>query len=520
MNGLANALMASFGKDVVADENATPATFTVPAERFADAANILRESYAFLCAEWAADDTNSGRGYSVYACYRAGSEYLIVRAELSRDNPEFPSLVKHFVPAYRFERQIRSLMGVIPSGHPDSRPWIKFEDWPEDAWPLRKSFDAATKMPRLDGQYAWLRAEGEGVYEIPVGPVHAGIIEPGHFRFQAVGETIINLEERLGYVHKGIEKRFESMTWETAVKLAGRVSGDTTVAHSMAYCMALESMTHSDVPVRAKWLRALFLERERIANHIGDIGAICNDAAFAFMIYQCSRLKEVMIANNLKLFGHRFMMDRVIPGGVTVDIDAAAKQEILTELDYLSEQFDVIVRIYEESSSLEDRVRNTGILTSELARELCTVGIVARASGLNVDCRVHNPFPPYDSIGIVSPVLTAGDVHARVWVRVEEIRDSIRLIRRILGQIPHSPIAARCNTPLPETTGFAAVEGWRGEIIYWLACGQKGEINRCMVRDPSSVNWLALEQAIKGNIVPDFPLCNKSFNQSYSGHDL
>jgi len=520
MKRLVKALIATFGENIKADENMFPVTFTVPEERFADAAKILKESYAFLCAEWTTDDTDSGMGFSVYACFREEGEYLIVKAELPRDNPQFPSLVKHFVPAYRFERQIQSLMGVIPRGHPDGRPWIKFEDWPLNAWPLRKSFDASIAMMRCEGQYSWLKVEGEGVYEIPVGPVHAGIIEPGHFRFHAVGETIINLEERLGYTHKGIEKRFESMTWETGVKLAGRVSGDTTVAHSIAYSMALESMTHCYVSERAKWLRALFLERERIANHIGDIGAICNDAAFAFMLYQCSRLKETMLAANLRLFGHRFMMDRVIPGGVTVDIDANAKKEILSELDFLKENFESLVRIYEENSSLEDRVSNTGILTSELARELCTVGVVARASGLNVDCRVQSPFPPYDSIRVEAQVLTSGDVHARVWMRVVEIRASIHILRSILKDIPAGDITVNCDAPLPDTTGFAAVEGWRGEIIYWLKSGHIGEINRCMVRDPSSVNWLALEQAIKGNIVPDFPLCNKSFNQSYSGNDL
>ncbi|MCG6551305.1 MAG: NADH-quinone oxidoreductase subunit C [Candidatus Magnetominusculus sp. LBB02] len=520
MKRLAKALKAEFGDNAKSDGNTNPVTFTVAVERFADAAKTLKESSASLCAEWTTDDTNSGRGFSVYACYREGSEYLIIKAEMSYDKPEFPSLVNHFVPANRFERQIRSLMGVIPRGLPDSRPWIKFEDWPEDAWPLRKSFDVSRAMARCEGQYAWIKAEGEGVYEIPVGPVHAGIIEPGHFRFQAVGETIINLEERLGYVHKGIEKRFESMTWETAVKLAGRVSGDTTVAHSLAYCMALESMTHCRVPDRAKWLRALFLERERIANHLGDIGAICNDAAFAFMLYQCSRLKETMLSNNLKLFGHRFIMDRIIPGGVTADIDGNAKKEILSEMDFIKKNFDKLVRIYEESSSLEDRVRNTGILSSELARELCVVGVVARASGLNVDCRVYNHFSPYDTLDVDAPVLAAGDVHARIWVRIVEIRSSMRLLRNILRDIPAGGIDAACNAVLPDSTGFAAIEGWRGEIIYWLQSGNRGEINRCMVRDPSSVNWLALEKAIHGNIVPDFPLCNKSFNQSYSGHDL
>lgn len=489
----------------------------VSKEKFADAAKAMKKSYAFLAAEWAAEESGV---FGIYACYRWRDEYLIIKTFAAIDNPSFQSLTKRYLPAYRFERQMQSLMGVIPSGHPDLRPWIKFEDWPQDAYPLRKSFSAAEPLPYAEGEYRWVRAEGEGVYEIPVGPVHAGIIEPGHFRFQAVGEIVVNLEERLGYVHKGIEKLFESMSWNEGVRLAARVSGDTTVAHSIAYSMAVESMTHCAVPERAYWLRALFLERERIANHLGDLGAICNDAAFAFMLYQFSYLKEIMLRTNYKLFGHRFIMDRVVPGGVTVDIDQRGIEKILSEIEDISNEFEKLVVIYDESSSLEDRVRDTGRLAPEQARQLCAVGIVARASGLNLDCRLFNPFPPYDRFEINVPVLISGDVHARVWVRVEEIRESIRTIRFILENIPGGGISALVNKPAPDTAGFSAVEGWRGEIIYWLQAGPNGEITRCMVRDPSSVNWLGLEQAIQGNIVPDFPLCNKSFNQSYSGHDL
>jgi len=492
----------------------------VPRDRFADAAKALKKVYALLAAEWATDETPFGGGFAVFACYRFGAEYLIVKIEVPANDPAFPSLAKRFVAAYRFERQIHSLMGITPIGHPDLRPWIKFEDWPEDAWPLRKSFDASKQLPRTKGEYKWARAEGEGIYEIPVGPVHAGIIEPGHFRFQAVGEMIVNLEERLGYVHKGIEKKFESLSWNDGVKLASRVSGDTTVAHSLAYSIAMESMTECSVPDRASWLRALFLERERIANHLGDIGAICNDAAFAFMLYQMMRLKEMILRTNHDLFGHRFIMDKVIPGGVSVDINSKGRKAILAEMEYLSKEFEKLVIIYDENPSLEDRVWDTGILSPEKARELSTVGPVARASGLNLDCRIQNPFPPYDRIDVKVPVLVSGDVHARAWVRVEEIRESVRIIREVLKTLPEGDLSSACKPPDPDTAGFSAVEGWRGEIIYWLQAGPLGEINRCMVRDPSSVNWLGLEQCIPGNIVPDFPLCNKSFNQSYSGHDL
>ncbi|HMK60566.1 MAG TPA: NADH-quinone oxidoreductase subunit C [Dissulfurispiraceae bacterium] len=523
MSVLTEALIKSLPEDVRFRAGQFPEKIPlciVPRAKFVEAGRLLKKAYALLAAEWATDETPFVRGYGIFACYRYGSEYLIVKSDVPLDDPVFPSLTRHFVPAYRFERQIQSLLGLTADKHPDQRPWIKFEDWPSDAWPLRKDFDASKRLPRVKGDYAWARADGEGIYEIPVGPVHAGIIEPGHFRFQAVGEAVINLEERLGYVHKGIEKRFEVLNWRDAHRLAGRVSGDTTVAHSLAYCMALESMTGCAVPERANWLRALFLERERIANHLGDIGAICNDVAFAFMLYQTMRLKEIILRTNQKLFGHRFMMDRIIPGGVAVDIDQGGIREIVDELDIIAKEFERLVIIMDENSSLEDRTRSTGVLQPETARELGVVGIVARASGLNLDCRIQNPFPPYDRIEVNAPVLIAGDCHARAWVRVEEVRESIRIIREIVASLPSGEIIAEAASPWPDTSGFAAVEGWRGEIIYWLQAGPKGEISRCMVRDPSSVSWLGLEQAIPGNIVPDFPLCNKSFNQSYSGHDL
>ncbi len=515
--------MNLLGPDAKEDDTLAPSTvmcLTVPRARFAEVAKALKREYALLAAEWASDETRFGRGFGIYACYRREQEYLVIKTEVPAEDPTFPSLTKKFVPAYRFERQMKSLMGVIATGHPDQRPWIKHEDWPEDVWPLRKSFDASQKLPRVPGEYRWIRAEGEGVYEIAVGPVHAGIIEPGHFRFQAMGEDVLNLEEKLGYVHKGIEKRFESLSWTDAARLAARVSGDATVAHSLAYARAVEALSGCVVPERAHWLRALFLERERIANHIGDLGAICNDVAFAILLYQFHRLKEIIVRTNLKLFGHRFMMDRIVPGGVTVDISDEGVTTILAELERFEKDFNRLVVIYDENSSVEDRVRDTGILRAKKARDLCVVGFVARASGLNLDCRIQHPFPPYDRIPVTVPVLISGDVHSRAWVRVEEVRDSIRIIREILKTLPAGRIAIPSGSPSPDRTGFSAVEGWRGEIIYWVQSGPKGEINRCMVRDPSSVNWIGLEQCIHGNIVPDFPVCNKSFNQSYSGNDL
>lgn len=502
---------------------------SLPRDLFGEGAGALKAEGYRLVAEWATDESalaavhDRPRGFAVYAAYNKDAGYLIIGSDVPADDPVFPSLTGHYVAAYRFERQIQSLMGLTPTGHPDLRPWIKHEDWPEDAYPLRKSFNPKRPMPRVKGEYKWIRAEGLGVFEIPVGPVHAGIIEPGHFRFQAVGEDIINLETRFGYVHKGIEKLFESMTPEGGARLAARVSGDTTVAHSTAYAMAVEAASGATPPERAMHIRAILLERERIANHLGDIGAICNDTAFTFMLYQTAMLRERMLKTNQGLFGHRLTMDKVVPGGVAADITQDGADEMYKELDEVSAEFERLVAIYEDHPTLEDRVYSTGILTPETAREIGAVGFVGRASGQRLDARIQTACPPYDRIPPKPPLLASGDVHARTWVRIEEVRDSIRLIREMLRSLPSTPgseLLRPCRRMPEGIAGFSAVEGWRGEIIYWLQAGKDGRINRCMVRDPSSVNWLSIEQAIKGNIVPDFPLCNKSFNQSYSGHDL
>ncbi|MBE7414883.1 MAG: NADH-quinone oxidoreductase subunit C [Deltaproteobacteria bacterium] len=492
----------------------------VPSGFFSDAGKILKAAGFRLAAEWASDETLFGRGFGVYAAYIEGRDHIVIKSLLPPDDPAFPTLTRHFPAAYRMERQIASLMGLKPDGHPDPRPWIRHEDWPEGVFPLRKSFDGTKPLGRVEGTYRWVSAEGEGVFEIPVGPVHAGIIEPGHFRFQAVGEDIINLEEKLGYVHKGIEKRFEALGWEEAARLAARVSGDSTVAHAIAFCMAVEAASGCVPPPRAGHLRAIMLERERITNHLGDIGAICNDIAFTFLHCQFATLRERVLRTNRKVFGHRLMMDGIALGGVAADLSDDAFVAIIDDLHVLSIEFERLVRIYEDNPSVEDRIYGAGVLEPDAAKALGVVGFTARASGQRLDARIENPFPPYDKFPPTVPALSSGDVHARAWVRVEEVRESSRLIRELIREMPEGSVRAGWSGPLSGLSGFSVVEGWRGEIIYWVQCAPGGGINRCMVRDPSTMNWVALEQAVKGNIVPDFPLCNKSFNQSYSGHDL
>ncbi|MBI5238191.1 MAG: NADH-quinone oxidoreductase subunit C [Deltaproteobacteria bacterium] len=522
--GLKEAVLSGIGAEAAVVKCLRPGDvvcLNLPSSRFAEAAGLVKAVGGRLVSEWAVDETAFKKGFAVYACYAKGPQYLLVNSRLPEVNPAFPSIARKFTSANRFERKINCLMGVTPSGHPDLRPWILHEDWPEGVYPLRKFFDPKSFVPRVDGRYAWIQASGEEVHEIPVGPVHAGIIEPGHFRFQAAGEAIINLEERLGYAHKGIEKRFEAMSFKDGVRLAARVSGDSTVAHSTAYAMAIEALSGITAPPRAMWLRGIMIELERLANHLNDIGAICNDTAFSFMLYQFSRLREYVLRACKEVFGHRLMMDTVIAGGVCLDIDRADTALILKTIGLVSSELERLIAIYDDNPSLEDRIYTTGILRQDIAKDLGAVGFAARASGVPLDVRLERPFPPYDIVRPLPIVLDSGDVHARAWVRVMETRDSIRMIKEMLEGLTEGPVSAEFDPHVqPDEAGFSSVEGWRGEIIYWVQSGPANGINRCMVRDPSFVNWLCVEQSIKGNIVPDFPLINKSFNQSYSGNDL
>jgi Ni,Fe-hydrogenase III large subunit len=350
--------------------------------------------------------------------------------------------------------------------------------------------------------------------------VHAGIIEPGHFRFQAMGEQVLNLEERLGYVHKGIEKIAEGRDPVGLARLAGRVSGDTTVAHAWAACLAMERAAGIEVPERALFLRALMCERERVANHLGDIGAILNDVAFTFGFYQFGRLREDWQRLSREAFGHRFMMDRVVPGGVAVDLDAALIPRMREQLPEFRRQLDKLMAIVNESPSVEDRLVTTGVLKPEYAKALGCLGYVGRASGVDLDVRRDAPYAPYDRLKVTVPAYHYGDVAARVRVRAEECRAAFELIEVLLDGLPAGSIRAAWRAPAAGSEGLGLVEGWRGEILTYVRFGEDGKIARFFPRDPSWTTWPAIELLIHDNIVPDFPVCNKSVNGSYSGHDL
>lgn len=424
----------------------------------------------------------------------------------------FPSVAKWHPPAVRLERTIRDLFGIEPEDAPDQRPWLD-----HGRWGVRHPLGANT--PGADTEpYGFLSAEGESLHQIAVGPVHAGIIEPGHFRFNANGETIVRLEARLGYAHKGIEGLLQGSDIERAAKLAGRVSGDSTVAYATAFARAVEAAVAVEVPVRAHWLRALTAELERLANHFGDIGAICNDASFALMHAHCAVLRERVLRASDTCFGHRLMRDYVVPGGVSADLDRQKVIILRALLSEIRQQFPALVELYDNTASLQDRTVSTGILKPELARQFGAGGFVGRASGRGFDARRALPYPPYDQLSFEVPVLPDGDVNARVWIRIREVEQSISLIDQILSRLPDG--AVRTGLPNHAGEGIAVVEGFRGDILAWVRLADDGLIARCHLRDPSWFQWPLLEAVIEGNIVADFPICNKSFNCSYSGHDL
>jgi Ni,Fe-hydrogenase III large subunit len=361
---------------------------------------------------------------------------------------------------------------------------------------------------------------GDGVHEIPVGPVHAGIIEPGHFRFQVVGEKVLRLEERLGYVHKGIEKRFEALRIADGHRLAGRVSGDSTVAYAWAYAQAVEAIAGAAPPPRARWLRALALERERVANHLGDLGYLGNDGGFAFGLAQFSRLKEDVLRTNLAAFGHRLLMDFVVPGGVAGDLAPDMAARMREECAQLDRTIRTLRGIYDDHAGLQDRFRTCGCVAPELAARLGLVGMAARASGRARDLRCDFPAAPYDTLEVRVATRTDGDVAARVDVRFDEALESLRLVVALIDAMPIGDVRAPLPAIRPFELGLGYVEGWRGPAFVALESGPDATIRRCHPHDPSWSNWPVLEHAVIGNIVPDFPLINKSFNLSYSGHDL
>jgi Ni,Fe-hydrogenase III large subunit len=419
------------------------------------------------------------------------------------------------------QRATYDMLGIHPLEGSDHRKWVRHGAWQGGSFPLRKDFDATASDTNEADNYPFVHVAGEGVHEIAVGPVHAGIIEPGHFRFSVIGERVLRLEQRLGYTHKGIEKRFESLSLQHGAKLAGRISGDSTLAYAWAYAMAAESIANITPPERALWLRALLLERERVLNHLGDLGYLGNDAALSFGFSQFWILKEQVLRNNATLFGHRYLMDCIVPGGVKIKLDEAGKQVIEQECAMLEHEVTLLRNIYDEHAGVQDRFIGTGRVEPKLAAQLGLCGMPGRASGQAWDARVQFACAPYDKLDVRMATHRNGDVAARVIVRFEELFESLRLIRQILVNLIHEEAPTPTFEKLPaQGFGIGLVEAWRGEVLVAIHTDAQGNLTRVHAHDPSWQNWPVLEHAIMDNIVPDFPLINKSFNLSYSGQDL
>lgn len=489
----------------------------VTAVRLVELCRHVHATGGGLVTLWGEDLRREDRGFRL--CVVLDAADGLIAAELTMDaaNPTYPDLSEIFPSASRMQRATFDLLGLRTLGG-DQRPWLRHGAWPPDVFPLRH--DAPPLPPAVEHDYPFVRVEGEGVHEIPVGPVHAGTIEPGHFRFSVVGEKVLRLEERLGYTHKGIEKHAEGLDIPAGARLVSRVSGDSAAAYAWAYAMAVEAVTRTAAPPRALALRGVLLERERLANHLGDLGGIANDAGFAFGQLQFSRLKEDLLRVNEKIWGRRYPMDAIVPGGVCGDVDGEAARGLIANLDAIAVEIRTLREIYDNHAGLQDRFMSAGTVTPDLSARLGMVGLAARASGSTRDWRNAHALAPYAPMAHAAVSHQTGDVAARVAVRFDEALVSIELCRRWLAGLPDGSILAPLGTPHAGTLGLGGVEGWRGPVMVALRLDADGRIARCHPHDPSWHNWPALEHAILDNIVPDFPLINKSFNLAYSGHDL
>ncbi len=471
----------------------------------------------------ATDERGAGKGFKIFYVFGAPGEHAFIVPFIVLKNTEsFPSITREMHGASGYERKIKTFFGLEPAGHPQSRRVMLPDNWPEDVFPLRKDFHWQERPAPANTPYEFQKVAGEGIYEIPVGPVHAGIIEPGHFRFSVAGEEIVLLEARLGYKHRGIEKLFEILPLDNKVRLSERISGDTSFTHSLAFCQAVEMLAGCEVPEQAAYLRVVFSELERLANHFNDIGFIMLDAGYSFGGSNGARLREQIMQWNERLTGSRFLRGVNAIGGVTCDISPSVRKELHDELKKLQNDFTEVIEISEDSSSLLNRLQGTGRLDYQIALDHDIIGVAGRAIGLEHDARIEYPYAAYDKLRFAMALEKEGDVRSRLYVRIKEVYSSLSILEQALEKMPAD--GELCNegevTLRPDSQGIGIAEGWRGEILYFLVTDSAGGITRVDVRDSSFINWTVLGHSAKGNVVPDFPLINKSFNLSYSGNDL
>jgi Ni,Fe-hydrogenase III large subunit/Ni,Fe-hydrogenase III component G len=485
-------------------------------------AAALRDVHGARLVTVFAEDRLGSEGvfYNYYVFERRGDPcFLVLRARIAAENQSFPSLAPGLPAVNWQEREIQDWFGVEAEGHPNPRRVALHDHWP-DVHPLRKDFPIDTVLPPFEGErHTYRPTLGEGVFQVPVGPVHAGIIEPGHFNFAVAGEPILYLQLRMFYQHKGTEKLFEQLPVPRGVFLAESVSGDSAFSHATAYCQAVEKAAGIDVPLRARFMRTVLLELERIYNHVADIGAIAMDVGFVVVNSHAGRIREMVLRLNEELTGNRLLRGMVSVGGVRRDWSAGQEAVLREALDAFEPEFRDLVALIRTSDSTRDRLERTGYLSPEKASALGIVGVGGRASGVDLDVRRDHPYAAYRHLTWQVPLYREGDVLHRMKVRIDEVLESISLVRAAAVSMPAGPHRVPARAPEPGACALSAVEGWRGEIVYWIRAGEDNRLERCKVKDPSLNNWPALVEAVAGNIIADFPVINKSFNLSYSGTD-
>lgn len=494
----------------------------VKPENLRGAANICSDSGKYpLAAMFGADETQRGGRLAIYCLfYNTDKRDIdVVKAEFDEDSDlHYPCLTTLMPAAAWYERELHDMFGFVPEGHPDLRPLVLHESFPPDFHPLLKKypkdFDARGRR-----EYNMVTSSGEGLFEVPVGPIHAGIIEPGHFRFSQAGEAMLQLDAKLFFTHRGIEKSVEGKTpWE-ALPVIERICGACSVANTLSYCQALEKLSEAAVPRRAWLIRVLAAELERLYNHVGDTGNICAGVGFSPVISMGSRLKEYLMQLNEVLCGSRFLRGLIVPGGVAYDVDDKILEEIKEVLAEVEQEYADIVHIMWEQNSFINRIRTTGIIRERTAFDLAMVGVGARASGMNRDSRKDMGYGIYDELDFDVVTETIGDVEARIKVRIGEVAQSIKLVRQVVNALyKNSDTEIKVDLGQLRTLegSWGISESARGDNLHWLILDEAGCIDRLFVRSASYPNWPALTVAVQGDIIPDFPLINKSFELCYA----
>jgi len=479
-------------------------------------ADLLASGYRYLTLV-GTDERSHGRGFGLWVTlFEPGGRDLHLRATLDPLAPRYPAITRRVPAAHWDEREMADLLGFVPIGHPDPRRLVLRDEWTDGVHPLRKDFTADQAPPPTRRDiYQFLPLRGEELQHIPVGPIHAGIIEPGHFRFVTVGELVLELEARLFYTHRGIEKLVEGREPAAALPIVERICGACAFSHALAFCEAVESVAGVTIPARARWARTLCLELERLYNHIGDSGNICAGTGFAVGTVTGLRIKEKIQRAIEPLVGHRFLRDVATIGGLRRDLPAApldALREQQHELRVETRRFGALVL---GTESFVERIQQTGVLPAATARDLGGVGVAARASGVDVDLRRDRPHAGYQDFNRV-PLQQSGDVEARLRQRLAEIEESWEIVRALLDDEPTGPVRVEVGPLPPHRVGVGAVESPRVADVHWLLTDANGRIDRLRVRSASLANWPLVPTTAPGNLVPDFPLINKSFELCYA----